>query len=66
MTLFPHSNPLIELEFKNKIKVFNSDGQNFDNVIFINGIDLFCIDLLIFVMQSSDLLQDAKREKKVL
>lgn len=35
-------------------------------VIFINGIDLFCIDLLIFVMQSSDLLQDAKREKKVL
>lgn len=33
MTLFPHSNPLIELEFKNKIKVFNSDGQNIDNVI---------------------------------
>lgn len=58
---------VIELEFKKKINVFNSDGQNFDNVIkFINGIDLFCIDLLIFVMQSSDLLQDAKREKKVL
>lgn len=30
---------------------------------FINGIDLFCTDLLIFVMQSSDLLQDAKRDR---
>lgn len=50
--------------FKKKINIFNSDGQNFDNAIkFINGIDLFCTDLLIFVMQSSDLLQDAKRDR---
>lgn len=66
----PRSNPCNWVGIKKKknkyIYIFNSDGQNFDNVIkFINGIDLFCTDLLIFLMQSSDLLQDAKREKNI-